>query len=416
MSRELPPPLRNQARLRLEVLEDRATPATLDGASLSNSGATPEAVGAVIVSFNHTSEPLSEFTFSYDFDNNGTFEITGTADAVQAVPAAFLADGPRTLTVRGRITNSDGESRDFFTTFDVTNVVPFYSPAAPQTAVRGVSKVFNLGTFSDPGAEGSWTVTVFWGDFAQETFTVNAPGTLSRAHAYPRSGPFTVTVIVADGEGTSQGNFQVDASEPAGSPNNPPPGNNGGGTSDPNQVPQGSGFVLAGIHPIGPGLAPQIVPIFRHLATLQGAFKPALGDVNGDRLSDLVLAGGWGRDPIVIVIDGASGRLSGAFFAYSRSVQGGVSVAVGDMDGDGVGEIITGIAADGPPLVRVFDGRTGGEKISFFAYSPNYLGGVTLAAGDATGDGINEALVIGGDGADPKVLAFDIRGRAVARF
>jgi FG-GAP repeat len=43
-----------------------------------------------------------------------------------------------------------------------------------------------------------------------------------------------------------------------------------------------------------------------------------------------------------------------SFFAYDSGFRGGVSVAAGDIDGDGLADIITGAGPSGSPHVRAF--------------------------------------------------------------
>jgi hypothetical protein len=72
------------------------------------------------------------------------------------------------------------------------------------------------------------------------------------------------------------------------------------------------------------------------------------------------------------------------FYAYDPAFRGGVTVAAGDLTGDGVAEIITGAGPGGQPQVRVFSLAGGGvtEVAGFFAYDPAFPGGVTVAAAD----------------------------------
>src|SRR5262249_5016676 len=65
---------------------------------------------------------------------------------------------------------------------------------------------------------------------------------------------------------------------------------------------------------------------------------------------------------------------------------GGVSVAFGDVNADGHADIVVGAGA-GTPEVKVFDGTGGAPLMDFFAFSPSFLGGVSVAAGDINGDG-----------------------------
>ena len=46
------------------------------------------------------------YTYSYDFNNDGTFEITGSTSATATIPESYLDDGRRRCVVHGRITDS----------------------------------------------------------------------------------------------------------------------------------------------------------------------------------------------------------------------------------------------------------------------------------------------------------------------
>ena len=74
--------------------------------------------------------------------------------------------------------------------------------AADQSSDEGDSHSFALGSFTDPGADSPWDVTVDWGDGSTDTtFQVASAGTLgSKPHTYA-DGPndYTVTVTVNDG-------------------------------------------------------------------------------------------------------------------------------------------------------------------------------------------------------------------------
>src|SRR5260370_431988 len=107
-----------------------------------------------------------------------------------------------------------------------------------------------------------------------------------------------------------------------------------------------------------------------------GGVRVAVGDVNGDGVPDLITAAGPGGGPHVKIFDGATGNLIASFFAYDPSFTGGVYVAAGDVNGDGHADIITGAGANGGPHVKVFDGKTGNVLYSFFAYASTFAGGV----------------------------------------
>ena len=91
------------------------------------------------VSFASVTGGTGPYTYSYDFNNDGTFEITGSTQATATVPAQYLAN-PGSVTVHGRVTDSTGAFVNYTTTITVNNVAPAVTPGgAGQTAVQGVS-------------------------------------------------------------------------------------------------------------------------------------------------------------------------------------------------------------------------------------------------------------------------------------
>src|SRR5262249_12919407 len=123
-------------------------------------------------------------------------------------------------------------------------------------------------------------------------------------------------------------------------------------------------------------------------AGFTGGVRVAVGDVNGDGIPDVITGAGPGGGSHVKVFDGQSGALIRSFLAYP-GFTGAVSVAAGDVNGDGFADLITGASANGH--VKVFDGATGALIRSFLAY-PGFTGGVTVAAGDVNGDGFADLI------------------------
>lgn len=123
-----------------------------------------------------------------------------------------------------------------------------------------------------------------------------------------------------------------------------------------------------------------------------------------------------GQEPLVRVYD-ASGNEKSSFLAYAQAFRGGVRVAAGDVTGDGIPDIITGAGAGGGPQVRVFDGATGTRLMSFFAYDSTFRGGIYVAAGDVNGDGKADIITGAGAGGGPHVRVFDgVTGTKIRDF
>jgi len=152
----------------------------------------------------------------------------------------------------------------------------------------------------------------------------------------------------------------------------------------------------------------------------------AAGDLDGDGAAEIITGAGPGAvfGPHVRgwVYNGALGVTpcpGVSYFAYATP-RWGVNVAAGDIDGDGFDEIITG---PGPgtvygPHVRGWnvDGgsATAIRGISYFAYGTLQYG-VNVSAGDVDGDGIDEIVTGAGPGAvfGPHVRGWDYDGSTV---
>ena len=171
----------------------------------------------------------------------------------------------------------------------------------------------------------------------------------------------------------------------------------------------------------GTGLVPTVRIFDEPAARRSRALKPfgvglthgarvAVGDVNADGTPDIVVAPGPGASPAVSVLDGVDGSDLARFLAYDVAFQAGVFVAVGDVNGDGYADVITGAGESRSPHVKVFSGADLSVLYSFFAYAPQMTGGVRVAAGDVDGDGLADIVTAPGPGAAPLINVFSGRG------
>ncbi len=138
-----------------------------------------------------------------------------------------------------------------------------------------------------------------------------------------------------------------------------------------------------------------------------GEIRITSGDIDGDSVIDLVAGAGPGGGPAVVVINSVTGVVSQSFFAFDPNFRGGVFVAVRDINGDNILDIIVGAGAGGGPEVRIFDGRTNSILKSFFAYDVGFRGGVSLTTIDFNHDGILDLVTGAGAGGAPHVKVFD---------
>jgi len=200
----------------------------------------------------------------------------------------------------------------------------------------------------------------------------------------------------------------------------------------------------------------------------RGGVNLAVGDIDGDGVSEIVTGAGVGGGPHVRIFD-IKGNLKGQFFAYDEKFRGGVNLAVGDIDGDGVSEIVTGAGFGGGPHVRIFDNQAklkgqffayendfyggikvavanlygqktknkkeiiispgagrlseikifdsfGKERKKIMAYGENFKGGVNLSISDLNKDGIDEIICGAGPGGAPHVRTFNVKGELLSSF
>ncbi len=149
-----------------------------------------------------------------------------------------------------------------------------------------------------------------------------------------------------------------------------------------------------------------------------GGVRTAVADFNADGTPDLVAAAGPGMRTAVVVIDGKTHQLLLTINPFESTFTGGVYVAAGDITGDGVPDLIVTPDQGGGPVVVVYDGAAlaKGQVIEltrFFGIAdPNFRGGARAAVGDVNGDGIGDLIVAAGFGGGPRVAVFE--GKSVA--
>jgi hypothetical protein len=162
------------------------------------------------------------------------------------------------------------------------------------------------------------------------------------------------------------------------------------------------------------------VSFFAYAPSFRGGVRVALGDVNGDGSTDVITGAGSNGGPQVNVfnVDNATGAVSlqNSFFAFDEPFfAGGVYVAAGDTNADGFDDVVVGAGAGGGPRVQVYAGSATGLVTSstlndFFAYSLDFAGGVVVSAGDRNADGDSEVITAPASNGGFNIKSFDVNG------
>lgn len=163
---------------------------------------------------------------------------------------------------------------------------------------------------------------------------------------------------------------------------------------------QGGGFLAAGdldgddvdeiIVGSGPGRAPEvriyssdgalIRRFWPYASSFRGGVRVAAGDFDGDKKTEIVVAPGPGMEPRLKLFDAAGKEIAkGGGLAYQGNLQVGVRLAVGDVDGDGISDILTTPGPGGRSHVRSFGPDLKPKDFSFFAFNGEMLDGISLA-------------------------------------
>jgi hypothetical protein len=163
-----------------------------------------------------------------------------------------------------------------------------------------------------------------------------------------------------------------------------------------------------------------VVQFFAYGVNFNVGANVAVGDVSGNGFADIVTGATVGNPDVHIysgqdIAAGRGPRLLAQFFAYGVNFNIGANVAVGNITNNRFADVVTGATA-GNPDVHVYRGQDlmNGQVTllaQFFAYGLNFNVGAYVAVGDTNGDGFGD-VITGASRGNPDVRVWD--GRAIA--
>jgi len=116
----------------------------------------------------------------------------------------------------------------------------------------------------------------------------------------------------------------------------------------------------------------------------------------GDSRPDSIVIGvAAGTEPHVLVVDCATGNTALSFYAFDPQFLGGVSISGGvtRIAGEKTTMIVCGATSGAAPSVSLFDAVTGASRGAFYAFDPVYQGGVRAALSMPEADGTSFVVV-----------------------
>jgi Mg-chelatase subunit ChlD len=335
-----------------------------------------------------------------DVNGNGTFEVGEPGfDGVLVYPD-FNANGVRESTETLTFTAPDGTY-----SIEITNpgnyVIRIEEP-------EGETQVL-----PDPTANVNGSKTVTGVDFPLGLPAIPKPNQTVFAVAADRGGSPVLSVRDADGKELRS----IAAFDPgfAGGVRVAAADFNGDGVDD-FVVGTGPGATSL-VRVIDGNTQAELFQVAPFESTFTGGVLVAAGDLTGDGVPDLAISPDDGGGPRVRLFNGAGFQQIADFFGIEDlAFRGGARVAVGDLNGDGTSDVIVAAGFGGGPRVAVFDGATVGSGAptrlvgDFFLFEPGLRNGAYVAAGDLDADGNADLIGGGGPGGGPRVLALSGRG------
>jgi hypothetical protein len=138
-----------------------------------------------------------------------------------------------------------------------------------------------------------------------------------------------------------------------------------------------------------------------------GSVHTATGDINRDGIMDVVVVpAAVGAPGHIRVLSGVDGSCIASFICFPGYL-GSIDIAVADINGDGFDDIFASSTGGASGTVAIFNGRDFSAMKTFYPYGAAYMGTVHVSGYDPDGDGVYSILTSTGEGTRGHVKSFD---------
>ena len=162
----------------------------------------------------------------------------------------------------------------------------------------------------------------------------------------------------------------------------------------------------------------QLVSFYAYAKSFKGGVNAISADVNGDYVDELVTIPSGNQKKPALKVFSAEGALLATKTVTTNSYSGSFKLASGDVDGDGLNEIV--LSANGKAPAQIYIYSFAANKLtfdkSFNAYAKTYARGLTVALGDVDADGTVEIVTAPNGGMAPEIAIYTNRGKRERKF